>query len=134
MISDSVHSIYPLNKAVEGKCAQDRTPEETDNLKKYTSHKQHEKSVFKFLHSHVVEDTGLPTLKKTAYSMPGYRKVTSDRGNHDFDTITISPLSMLSPVQAKSKDKHFDLMTEESTKKLQFQTMSHTVTKEGFKF
>jgi len=36
------------------------------------------------LHRVVLNDTGIPTIKKTAFRMPGYRKVMADNSMEEY--------------------------------------------------
>jgi hypothetical protein len=78
MISDSMFSIFPRQKALESKYPDDLTTEERIDLKKHALYSKHDQNVYKVMHSVVLQDDGMPTLKKSAYNMPGYRKVTQE--------------------------------------------------------
>ena len=41
----------------------------------YNNFKEHEKNCYKELHTIVLSDDGFPNLKKSAFKMPGYRRV-----------------------------------------------------------
>ena len=41
----------------------------------YERFKANEYEIFKIMHGTVLNDNGNPTLKKTAFSLPGYRSV-----------------------------------------------------------
>lgn len=48
---------------------------QTINYEMFERFKKNEYEIFKQLHSVVLNDNGNPTIKKTAFSLPGYRRV-----------------------------------------------------------
>ena len=83
MVSASILSYLPNHKAVQdekdstGKYLQ-YTAQEMNEIRQFAYFKSHEQRVFKELHSHVLSDDGLPTIKKSAFKMPGYRAVAAE--------------------------------------------------------
>lgn len=52
--------------------------------------KELEYQIYKDIHRRVLEDDGFPTLKKTGFSMPGYRKIIGDRMNqYEIDNTVV---------------------------------------------
>jgi hypothetical protein len=41
----------------------------------YKKFKAFEYTAYKRIHKHVLQDEGIPTLKKRGYQMPGYKKI-----------------------------------------------------------
>jgi len=49
-----------------------------------TDYRHYEYSVYKTLHGTVMTDDGLPTLKKSAFRMPGYRAISKQNLDLEF--------------------------------------------------
>lgn len=45
----------------------------------YEKYKQSEYEIYKAFHSTVLVDDGIPALKKTAFKMPGYKKIIGQK-------------------------------------------------------
>jgi len=71
MISESILSTLP-------KPPNNPQQAQAQEFRFYREFKDYEKQVYKDLHATVLTDDGMPTLKKSAFRMPGYRRVVSD--------------------------------------------------------
>lgn len=94
MISAGIESLFPKEKKAMQKekkwYEKDSTESEQKGLsdeaekifstrakKMLKDYRSYEYGVYKTLHGSVMTDDGLPTLKKSAFKMPGYRAVSS---------------------------------------------------------
>jgi hypothetical protein len=87
LISRNIHSI--VHKPDLTKQQRDKdgnllplTEEEKKSLKSYNDFKSFEEKTYKEFHSLVLTDDGFPNLKKTAFKMPGYRRVVKIEKEH----------------------------------------------------
>ena len=62
------------------------TKEQKREQERYDAFKAEEYSSFKSFHRNVLNDDGIPKIKKTTFRMPGYRKILSDK---EIDMYTI---------------------------------------------
>ena len=53
------------------------TKEKAEQQERYNAFKQAEYDMYKRFHRAVLQDDGVPNLKKTSFRMPGYRKILS---------------------------------------------------------
>ena len=85
MISESVMSFVTLTHN-EKHHAKPEDPIISDFREKVMNkYKQFEYKTYKAMHRDVINDCGIPTLKKRAYQMPGYKKVLDDNERVAFD-------------------------------------------------
>jgi hypothetical protein len=62
------------------------TEEQTRMYATYARFKEQEYEIYRELHKEVLKDNGLPALRKSAFSMPGYRKVIMNKDEiHGFE-------------------------------------------------
>ena len=69
-------------KSLKGADFYDRTlwsRQQLQDHEQFQKFKANEYEVYRELHKVVLRDDGQPTLKKTAFSMPGYRKVIQEK-------------------------------------------------------
>ena len=53
-------------------------------MEKYDKFKEAEYNIYKDFHRVVLDDDGIPDLKKTTFRMPGYRRILSDKEVTDY--------------------------------------------------
>lgn len=58
---------------------------------------------YKKLHKVVINDVGIPGLKKRAFEMPGYRKLLDKHERHIFDNVLTKRQTMVATDKGMSK-------------------------------
>jgi hypothetical protein len=72
----------------------------------YNDYKQGEYAIYKDFHKKVLNDDGCPTLKKSAFRMPGYRKVLGKHVQEHVIDNTHLPIDMvIVPEEIVDSDK-----------------------------